>query len=308
MKKLPGQSGLTKKITTAIGKSNRAKFSKEVDFSLVNLLGKINQNKLISMEVASFSSYNDYAEQVLSILSFIRYVGIPVKWTVYSDGSHSQDQIANLEKSFNFLKVVKGLNWSEIKSLKGLSKEELIPYEEYLIHFANNSPYGKKLFYYLNHSIDNPTLFIDSDILFYEQATVLYLVLTEKPQANGWFLPDFLWGCLDSRYQAVHTEQVYQVNSGFIFANTPFNHLKESLEFFKTYNFTYENFTEQTFYHQLLKDNSYMALPSKIFILDSGDQFDFSYLYPPKQMAIRHYTGPVRHKMWQKNYKWHLGI
>ena len=156
--------------------------------------------------------------------------------------------------------------------------------------------------------IEKPTLFIDSDILFYEQANVLELILTEKPQANGWFLPDFDWGCLDSRYKATHAEQVYQVNSGFIFANIAFNSKKDSLELFKTFNFSYENFSEQTFYHQLSKDNAFMPLPTKTFILDSGDQFDFSYLYNPKQMAVRHYTGPVRHKMWQKDYKWHLGL
>lgn len=308
MRKLPGQGGITKKIAAAFGRKNRAMFSKQVSVNLPQLLAKVNQKRPIAMEVASFSSLNDFQEQLLSILSFVRYVGIPNKWTLYSDGSHSQEQIAQLENSFDFLKVIKGLNWSEIQSLKGLCKEELEPYEAYLIDYAKKFPLGKKLFYYLNHSIKNPTLFIDSDILFYEQASVLELILTEKPQANGWFMPDTGWGCLDSRYKAINTEQIYQINSGFIFANSAFEHVDRSLDFFKTYNFTYEYFSEQTIYHHLLKDNAYMPLTPKIFILDTGDQFDFSYLYQPKQMAVRHYTGPVRHKMWQKDYKWHLGL
>ncbi len=160
----------------------------------------------------------------------------------------------------------------------------------------------------MNHPIENPTLFIDSDILFYEQANVLELILTEKPQANGWFMPDTNWGCLDSRYKEKYTEQIYQINSGFIFSNIAFKNLKDSLAFFKTYNFTYQYFSEQTIYHHLLKNNVYMPLSPKTFILDSGDQFDFSYLFKPKQMAVRHYTGPVRHKMWQKDDKWHLGL
>lgn len=308
MKKLPGQGGITKKIAVAIGKTNRMKFNNKVTLGLSSLVNQVNQKKMISLEVASFSSFNDFQEQVLSILSFVRYVGTPIKWTLYSDGSHSQEQLEQLENSFDFLKVVKGINWNEIKSLKGLCKEELEPYEEYLIDYARKFPLGKKLFYYLNHLIENPTLFIDSDILFYEQAKVLELILTEKPQAKGWFMPDSSWGCLDSRYKASNLEQVYQVNSGFIFANVAFEHLTESLDFFKTYNFTYEYFSEQTVYHHLLKNNGYMPLTPKTFILDSGDQFDFSYLYNPRQMAVRHYTGPVRHKMWQKNYKWHLGL
>jgi hypothetical protein len=308
MKKLPGQSGITKKIASLISKLNREKFANEVSQNASDLLIKINQKKRIAMEVASFSSCNDYQEQFLSIISFIRYVGIPIKWTLYSDGSHSQEQIEQLENSFNFLTVNKGLNWSEIKSLKGLCKEDLEDYEDYLIDYAKKFPLGKKLFYYLNHLIENPTLFIDSDILFYEQAKVLELIITEKPQAKGWFMPDASWGCLDSRYKALHTEQVYQVNSGFIFANVPFKHLKKALEILKIYDFSYEYFSEQTVYHQLLKANAFMPLTPKTFILDSGDQFDFSYLFTPKQMAVRHYTGPVRHKMWQKKYKWHLGL
>lgn len=308
MIKLPGQGGITKKTATALGKVNRKKFTKKIELELSQLLEDVNQKKPIAMEISSFSSFNDYQEQLLSILSFVRYVGIPIKWTVYSDGSHSQAQIEQLENTFEFLKVVKGLNWIEIKSLKGLCKEELVPYEEYLIDYAKKFPLGKKLFYYLNHSIERPTLFIDSDILFYENASVLELILTEKPQANGWFMPDVIWGCLDSRYKEKYSEQIYQVNSGFIFANGAFKHLKDSLEFFKTYNFTYEYFSEQTIYHHLLKNNEYMPLTPKTFILDTDDQFDFSYLYNPKQMAVRHYTGPVRHKMWQKGYKWHLGL
>lgn len=308
MNKLPGQGGLTKKITVAKGKANREKFAKEVSAGLSNLVAKVNKKKNIEMEVASFSSLNDFQEQLLSILSFVRYVGIPIKWTVYSDGSHTQAQIEQLEKNFNFVKVIKGINWSEIESLKGLCKEELEIYEEYLIDYAKKFPLGKKLFYYLNHIIEKPTLFIDSDILFYEHANVLELILSEKPNANGWYMPDVSWGCLDSRYKAVNTEQIYQVNSGFIFANGAFEHIKESLDFFKTYNFTYEYFSEQTIYHHLLKNNVYMPLTPKTFILDSADQFDFAYLFGPKEMAVRHYTGPVRHKMWQKDYKWHLGL
>lgn len=308
MNKLPGQGGLTKKITIAKGRVNRKKFARQVAIGLYHLVNQVSKKKTIEMEVASFSSFNDFHEQVLSVLSFIRYVGKPIKWTLYSDGTHTQAQINQLESNFDFLKVAEGLDWSEIESLKGLCKEELEPYENYLIDYAKKYPLGKKLFYYLNHPIEKPTLFIDSDILFYEHANVLKLILTEKPKANGWYMPDVSWGCLDSRYKALNSEQVYQVNSGFIFANEAFKNIKESLDFFKTYNFTYEYFSEQTVYHHLLKNNSYMPLTPKTFILDSGDQFDFSYLFSPKQMAVRHYTGPVRHKMWQKNYKWHLSL
>lgn len=308
MKKLPGQSGFTKTTATAIGKKNKGKFTKRLTHAASELLLEINQKGPIALEVASFSSCNDFPEQLLSILSFVKNVGTPAKWTLYSDGSHTKAQIEVLDNNFSFLCFENGLNWNEIQSLKGLCKEELEAYEDYFIDYAKKFPLGKKLFYYLNHEIVGATLFIDSDILFYQQAKAIELLLTEEPRAKGWFMPDPDWGCLDSRYKASHSEQVYQVNSGFILANEPFENLTDSLEFFKTYNFSYEYFSEQTIYHHLLKDNAYMPLPSKKFILDSGDQFDFSYLYSPNEMAVRHYTGPVRHKMWQKDYKWHLGL
>ena len=308
MKKIPGQSLLTKKIATAVGQMNRLNFAEQLLHNLPQLISKVDQKKPFALEVASFSSSNDFQEQVLSILSFVRYLGKPSKWTLYSDGSHTKQQIEQLESSFTFIEFKEGLNWDTVQSLKGFCKEELEPYEDYLIDYARKFPLGKKLFYYLNHQINSPTLFIDSDILFYKKAPVLELVLTEKPRAKGWFMPDVGWGCLDSRYKSMNTEQVYQVNSGFILANGAFEYLTESLDFFKTYNFSYEYFSEQTVYHHLLKANEYMPLTPKTFILDAGDQFDIRYLKTPSEIAVRHYTGPVRHKMWQRNYKWHLNI
>ena len=307
MIKLPGQSGLTKKITTVIGNINRKKFAKKVDNELLSLFEKINQKKLIAMEVASFSSCNDFPEQVLSLLSFIRNVGIPIKWTIYSDGSHTDKQKKQITSDFEFV-TIKSVDFKGVTSLEDLCSEDLKPYHTYILDYANNHAFGKRLFYYLNHPLNHPTLFIDSDILFYEKANIFETLISENPRANGWFMPDILWGCLDSRYKATHCEQMYQVNAGLMFVINKFENYKKSLDFYKILKSKYEYFSEQTIINILLKDNSFMPLTPKTFILDAGDQFDFLYLYKPKQMAVRHYTGPVRHKMWQKDYKWHLGL
>jgi hypothetical protein len=308
MRKIPGLGGLKKNLSVAIGNYNRSKFINQINCNISTILSHTDQMNPIDMEVASISSSNLFAEQILSILSFLRYVGIPIKWTLYSDGSYSNEQIEELEKRFIFLKVINWINLKESQSSYDLCKEELLPYHEYLYDYAKKSPFGKKLFYYLNHSIVNPTLFIDADILFYHHANILKLILTEKPKANGWFMPDINWECLDSRYKEKYSEQLYQVNAGFIFANVAFSNLNDSLDILKSFNYSYEHFSEQTIFHHLLKTNFYMPLTSKKFILNTGDQFKFSYLLKPKKMAIRHYTGPVRHKMWQKDYKWHLNL
>jgi hypothetical protein len=307
MKKLPGQGGLTKKITTIIGKANRTKFSKKVDSNLSKLVEQVKGKKPIAMEVASFSSCSDFQEQLLSILSFVRYVGTPIKWTLYSDGSHTQKQIKQVENCFDFV-IIKSINFMELSSIEDLCKDVIKPYHKYVLDYANKLALGKRLFYYLHHKIENPTLFIDSDILFYEKADYFDVILTEKPQANGWFMPDAVWGCLDSRYKEQHSEQVHQVNAGFMLLTKEFESIKGGLDFYKTVDFKYEYFSDQTIFQIILKDNAFMPLNPKTFILDSGDQFDFRYLKSPIEMAVRHYTGPVRHKMWQKNYKWHLGL
>jgi hypothetical protein len=307
MKKLPGQSGLTKKITSSIGNVNRLKFTKMIDTDLFNLLEQVNQKKTIAMEVASFSSCNDFPEQVLSILSFVRNVGIPSKWTIYSDGSHTDKQKEQIVADFKFVNIT-SIDFKEVTSLEELCCDELKPYHKYILDYANNHAFGKRLFYYLNHPINHPTLFIDSDILFYEKANVFDVLINEEPKSNGWYMPDIGWGCLDSRYVANHSQQTYQVNAGLMFVLKKFDDYKNALDFYKVLDFKYEYFSEQTIINILLKDNSFMPLTPKSFILDAGDQFDFSYLYKPEQMAVRHFTGPVRHKMWQKDYKWHLAL
>lgn len=307
MKKLPGQGGLTKKITSWIGKVNREKFEKNLELDLANLVKEVNQKKPIEMEVASFSSRNDFCEQILSILSFVRYVGIPTKWTLYSDGSHTNQQISLIEKEFYFVKV-KSIDFDAISSLEAMCKDVIKPYHTYMLDYARNHAFGKRLFYYLNHAISKPTLFIDSDIMFYEKANSFEFLINEKPIANGWYMPDVAWGCLDSRYKAINNIQMYQVNAGLMLLCNEFREYKDGLEFYKILDSKYEYFSEQTIIHTLLKSNSFMPLPPKTFILDTADQFDFRYLYKPSEMAVRHYTGPVRHKIWQKSYKWHLGL
>lgn len=307
MRKIPGQGGITKKIATAIGNLNREKFKKKLELDLSNLLEQVNQKAPIAMEVVSFSSNNDYSEQLLSILSFLRYVGKPIAWTIYSDGSHTDKQKKQVSSDFDFVSI-KSIDWDEVISLEELCCDDLKPYHNYILDYANNHAFGKRLFYYLNHPINYPTLFIDSDILFYEKANVFDILINEKPSANGWYMPDIGWGCLDSRYKAIYSQQTYQVNAGLMFVLKKFDNYKKSLDFYKVLDYKYEYFSEQTIINILLKENSFMPLTPKSFILDGGDQFNFRQLYKPSEMAVRHYTGPVRHKMWQKDYKWHLSL
>jgi hypothetical protein len=121
-------------------------------------------------------------------------------------------------------------------------------------------------------------------------------------------LPDDDWGCLDSRYKAKNSRELYQVNSGFFLLNRELEDVRKGLDFLNSLNGKYEYFSEQTTYHILFNDNHLMPLDPRIFVLNSDDQFDLSYILPKDKMAMRHYTGTVRHKMWQRDWKWHLSL
>lgn len=304
MNKIKYQGGLTKLVTTSIGKRNKERFGRFADLNLPAFVKKLECER-IEMDIVSFSSSRDFYDQILSILSFLRYAGRPVRWTLYSDGSHNAQQLGLLKNSFDFIEV-KSSDWGDMESLQRSCKAPLLPYFEQMADYAKKMPLGKKLFYYLNHRIERPSLFLDSDILFYKKASVFQHILEEE--VNGWYLPDADWGCLDSRYKCRFKGQPYQANSGcFLFKNEPSN-LNEGLEFLKSMDFRYEYFSEQSVFHIIFRSNGFMPLDPRIFILNSKDQFDFSYLYPKEHIAVRHYTGPVRHKMWQKDWRWQLSL
>ena len=304
MKKIKYQGGITKLITSQIGNINKGKFTQVINHDLPSIRKKIVSKKL-NIEVVSFSSKRDFSEQVLSILSFLRFAGLPSKWTVYSDGTHTQEQVKILEDSFEFI-CLELVDWTNQDSLPKNCKECLLPYQEMLLDYAKKLPFGRRLYYYLNYKIIKPTLFLDSDILFYDRAYFFNHIISEK--VAGWYLPEPVWGCLDTRYIAKHEEQLYQANGGFFLINREQIDLEKGMEFLKSADFTYEYFTDQNIFHIMFRSNGFMPLDPRIFVLDSSDQFDFSYLYPKEKMAIRHYTGPVRHKMWQRDWKWQLSM
>lgn len=305
MKKIKYQGGLTKLLMSRLGKRNRQRFSNLTNEKLQAITQQFDE-KQVDMEVLSMSSNKDFNEQLLSILSFQRYMGSPISWTVYSDGSHTDKQISDLETIFPYVKVV-AIDFNDPALVRAAMKERFLPYFDELLHYAQNSPYGKKLFYYINHEIQNPTLFIDSDILFYELASASF-TKAKSDNVNGWYLPDQLWHCLDSRYKSKNNPQMYQINSGFFLLNRELENIELGLDFLKSAQQKYEWFTEQTFFHILLRENKCQPFDPRVFILNSSDQFDISYGYKKNAIAIRHFTGPVRHKMWQRDWTWQLSL
>ena len=303
MRKLKYQGGLTKLIASRVGNKNKRKFGANLGAACALILGKIKSGP-IDMDVVSFSSNRDFYDQLLSILSFVRYVGMPNSWTLYSDGTHTIEQVGILEE-LAFVQVRK-TDWQNGEALRAACKPKLQPYADALTDYAMKYPLGKKLYVYLNHAVNRPALFLDADILFYGKASVFRSVLNDD--SKGWYLPDCEWGNLDSRYKSNNKEEPYQINSGFFLLKQDIEKLEEGLSFLQALNFEYEYFSEQNVFHILFRSNGFMPLDPRLFVLNSADQFDFAYSYERESIAMRHYTGPVRHKMWQRDWKWQLLI
>ena len=306
MKKIKGQGTLTKMFASQIASFNKKKFTMYISKkdNLKQFVFDFYGGKKINIDVVSFSSAHDFSEQVLSILSFIKNVGVPASWVVYSDGTHTNEQVNHLEREFSFLKIIKIEHIDDY--IRKNIKTSLLPYIELLTKYAEMSPLGKRLFLYLNYKIIIPVLFIDSDIVFYQKSSCLDNLINDKK--NGWFLPDADWNNLDSRYMANTTPQPYQVNGGLFIINKELSEVSLGLNFLKSLNNSYEYFSDQTAIHIILLANNFIPLDPRVFALNSGDQFDFGYFYLKDTLAVRHYTGPVRHKMWQRDWKWHLSI
>jgi hypothetical protein len=297
MTKIKFQGGITKGICSRIAAKNKKRFIQYVD---ENGLGaqRFRTDEKVNIDMVSYSSSKDFHDQILSILSFMSNVGIPKKWIVYSDGSHSEKHIRIIKDIFNFVEVI-CYDFSKL-SEKDVC-DDLEPMADTLINYAIESPYGKKLLYYLNHQIERPTIFLDADILFHSRASEIHALINEG--GPGWFLPESSWGCLDSRYKNQNERQHYQVNSGFFILFERIKNTEAANRFLLSLNRNFEHFTEQTIFHILFKANHFLPLDPRVFVLNSSDQFDFSYFKSPGSMAIRHYTGPVRHKMWQRDWK-----
>jgi hypothetical protein len=246
-------------------------------------------------DLVSFSGTRDLAEQCLSILSFTSWMGPPRRWTIYSDGTHEPWQKEALQRLGRFV------DFHEWDHRVGQMEPSAQFVREYARHPVQHAM-GKRLCAYSTHPLEAPTLFLDSDIAFYAKARdLLRAAMAERPH---WFLPDVDWGCLDSRYMKEHSRAMYQMNGGFYLISPGFS-WHPVIEALRSYSPDFEYFSDQTSYHIGFLSQGAFPFDPRRFIIDTSDQFSFGTPYLPGEIAMRHYTGPVRHKLWLYGWPWH---
>lgn len=237
----------------------------------------------VAWRAYAFSSQRDLPEQVASLRSFLRHVGRPAAFTVVSDGSHSAAARALLRRVDRCVEVT---DWDAVV------RPDL---PEALAAFAATSAMGKKLAVELSLPVERPTLYLDADVLFFAGARDLAALARDGAPA-GRYLPDHEPYLDDGLLDGPH-ERRDPLNAGFFALYRPLD-WTVALERLARLPRTPTFHGEQTLLHLALHRSGGVPLDPARYVLSVEDLHAYRDRYAGPAIALRHYTTPVRHKLW----------
>ena len=244
---------------------------------------RVRVTRELPFDVFSYSGESTLPEQVASIRSFLTHAGRPKQFTVVSDGSYINPSIELLERIDNCVRVQ--------RTAPNLPPRLPTKVQSYLTsHFT-----GKQLALIMSLPAHGPTLYTDSDVLFFPEAIQL-ADLARTKSVPAFYLADYQFSA-DERLIRDRAEKENPVNMGFLLL---FQKLDWSLglERLQMLNGPPNFFTTQTVVHLCMHANSAIALDRQKFVLQADDQFIYRDRHARKSIAMRHYVNPVRHKFW----------
>jgi hypothetical protein len=266
------------RAATYLARRNRRRFMQRVAS-----LPPVSPAAAVPATVFAFSGQRDWPEQAACIRSFLRFVGEPKDFVIVSDGTHTEETHRCLEQLHPCVSVV---------SLESIIKPGL-PRE--VQRYADQHFLGKKLSIFLSIPIQGPTIYCDSDILFFPGALELANRLRAMPPGPLYLLD--CWPSLDDRLIEDPLERESPVNGGFIMMTRPLD-WTNALNRLNKMEGDCLFFTEQTLVHLAVKENGGMPLPPDQFVLRAEDQFQFSDRFAPAGISMRHYISSIRTKFW----------
>lgn len=237
----------------------------------------------LPFEVYAYSGEAALPEQVASIRSFLRCAGRPKKFNVVSDGSYSEGSIALLRALHPAVAVSQANEW-----MPSGVPADMRPY-------LSDHPTGKQLALIMSLPVNGPTLYVDSDVLFFQGAGQPH-AFTFADDAPAHYLADCQLSA-DERVVRDAAERENPVNTGVLFLNRKLDWslaIARFLELQEPPNF----FTNQTLTHLAMHANGAQPLDPRKFVLQLDDQFVYPDRYAGPALALRHYVNPVRHKFW----------
>jgi hypothetical protein len=237
----------------------------------------------LPFDVLAYSGETTLPEQVASIRSFLTHAGRPRQFTVVSDGSYTSASIQLLERIDRCVRVQR-----IAPSLPPRLPEKVRSY--LTSHFT-----GRQLASIMSLSGNGPTLYTDSDVLFFPEAVQL-ADLARTRSVSAFYLLDYQFSA-DERLIRGPAEKESPVNMGFLLL---FQKLDWSLglERLQMLNDAPNFFTTQTVVHLCLHAHGAVPFDSSKFVLQVDDQFIYRDRYAGPSLAIRHYVNPIRHKFW----------
>lgn len=237
----------------------------------------------LPFEVFSYSGEEMLPEQVASIRSLLRFAGRPTQFTVVSDETHSERSLELLRRLDPCVRVSRASEWQP----RGVPT----PAASYLA----NHPTGKQLALIMSLPQAGPTLYVDSDVLFFPGARFLPSLLGQS-NVPALYLADCRLSA-DERLYRNDEEKKNPVNTGVVFLSGEID-WSQSISRFLEMEGAPNFFTNQTMTHLAMIAAGARPLDPAKFVLQLDDQFEFADRYASPDRVLRHYVNPVRHKFW----------
>ena len=239
--------------------------------------------------VVAYSGERTLPEQVASIRSFLKHVGRPKRFTVVSDGTLSGRSRGILKSLDSAISISGSAQW--------LPKD--LPTKIY--PYLTTHPTGKQLALIMSLPVDGPTLYVDSDVLFFPGARDLIRLL-EGCRAPALYLADCRLSA-DERLFRSDAEKARPVNTGALLLFEKLDWAPAVRRFLELQGLP-DFFTNQTMTHLTMHTNSALPLDDRKYVLQLDDQFVYPDRYAGRDLALRHYVNPVRHKFWTTIARW----
>lgn len=252
----------------------------------------------VAIQVFSYSGHAGLPEQVASIRSFLKHAGRPERFTVVSDGSYTSDDVKLLQRLDPSIVVTDFSRSGALQSAEQIRpgvQENAAPWSQSFATYLSSHPTGKQLALIMSLPRNGPTLYVDSDVLFFPGACDL-ATLTDAGDTSAFYLADCQFSG-DPRLLRSPLERDLPVNTGVILLLKKLD-WSLGIDRFSQLHDAPNFFTNQTMTHLTMHANGASPFDPTKYVLQLDDQTIYPDRYASGALSLRHYVNPVRHKFW----------
>jgi hypothetical protein len=262
----------------------RARYARRIH---AGRLPAITAPRRVPVDMISFSCERDLPEQVLSIRSFLRYVGEPMSFAVVSDGTITPASA----------RILQGLS-PAVRVTSVAEYAAGVPIHPAVQEFANSKAYGRKLIALTAmRPQDRPVGYADSDVLFHRGGHALAAYLDSLGEQAR-----FLHDCQEALdVRLVPPEERHPpLNSGFLLTGRTIDWTDATrrLATIGEADAPGYGWTEQSVVHLAYRDSGAEPLPPQACVVALHDEFEWRDEHVGPDVWLRHYVTGTRFKMW----------